>query len=394
MKKKRIYLISQTESELTQRGKRHPDLAKLLSQKGYDVTYISSNFYHADKLFFSEKKLKEAQALIPYKLLLIKTLAYKSNFSVRRVLSNLIFAYKVYRKLKKTSINDSIIIVPSRPIEILYYLSKIKRKKANNFEVIVDIRDVWPDAFKINNRFVSKGFNFYCNLFLKRSIPNFDKFLHVSPSFLKWLHRYHPNAKSEFIPLGYNKERFNCGIKPSRLVNEPIKIVYIGLLQYQIDIMPYIKAINEDQRFELYLYGDDGKGQRYKTVKSYVETNNISNVFFKGRLEQNQVCEYLKQCDIGIIPMITSSLPNKVFDYLGSELPILSLGENDCSGFVKDNQIGWSSSFDVENIKMINDIIYRDFEKDYQVKKKKVASIKENYSREVLFKKIIKVIEN
>ena len=43
--KKTIYIISQTESELTQRGKRHPDLAKLLSEKGLLCVINSLDLY-------------------------------------------------------------------------------------------------------------------------------------------------------------------------------------------------------------------------------------------------------------------------------------------------------------------------------------------------------------
>ena len=389
--KKNIYIVSQTESELTQRGKRHPDLAKLLAEKNYNVTYISSNFYHADKIFFSNADLKSAQERLPYRLELISTRAYKSNFSFNRVLSNLIFAFKVYKKLKKELKENSLIIIPSRPIEILYYISKLKRKK--DVEVIVDIRDVWPDAFKINNKIVSKIFTAYCNFFLNRSVSKFEKFLHVSPSFLNWLSRYSPNSTSDFIPLGYNPNRFNCEVVKPKIIVPPVKVVYIGLLQYQIDILPYIKSIENDLRFELYLYGDNGEGQRYASVFDYVNTNEIKNVFFKGKLNQDEVCIHLKKCDIGIIPMITSSMPNKIFDYLACELPIFALGKNDCSDFVNNNNIGWSSSFNVSEIKAVNDVVFKGINSDYNVKKQEVISNREKYSREILFKRIIEVIE-
>ena len=388
---KKIYIISQTESELTERGKRHPDLANVLAQKGYDVTYFSSNFYHADKVFFSNEELKKAQDKVPYKLELVSTCAYKSNFSINRVLSNLIFSFKVYKKLKKVLEENSLIIIPSRPIEILYYISKLKRKK--EVDVLVDIRDVWPDAFKINNRLISKAFYFYCNFFLKRSVSRFDKFLHVSPSFLIWLKRYNNTATSHFIPLGYNPLRFNCDVNKPDKLKAPIKIVYIGLLQYQIDILPYIRAIENDSRFELYLYGDDGQGQRYEMVYNYVITNKLNNVYFKGRLAQDEVCQYLKKCDIGIIPMITSSMPNKIFDYLACELPILALGENDYSDFIVENNFGWFSTFNVEDLKKVNNTIYKTIDKDYKIKKQQIVSKKNKYSREILFENIIEIIE-
>ena len=45
---KKIFLISQTESELTQRGKRHPNLADFLTNNGFDLEYYSflRNTFH------------------------------------------------------------------------------------------------------------------------------------------------------------------------------------------------------------------------------------------------------------------------------------------------------------------------------------------------------------
>ena len=63
---KKIYIISQTESHLTMRGKRHPNLADFLASKDYDLTYISSDFYHADKRHFKNNEIIEAQNQLKY----------------------------------------------------------------------------------------------------------------------------------------------------------------------------------------------------------------------------------------------------------------------------------------------------------------------------------------
>ena len=161
---KKIILISQTESHLTQRGKRHPNLADMLSANGYDVEYFSSSFYHADKVQFTNEQVHEVNKMLGYKLHIIKSLSYFKNIGLRRIISNIQFSIKVYKRLKKINLDNSLIIVPSRPIEILFFLSKLKKR--TNVEVLVDIRDVWPDAFNIKNKFLKNGFKFYCNLFL------------------------------------------------------------------------------------------------------------------------------------------------------------------------------------------------------------------------------------
>ena len=389
---KKIYLISQTESHLTQRGKRHPDLANFLCANGYDLEYFSSNFYHAEKIHFTNEQLEEANKTIGYKLHLIKTISYFKNIGIRRIISNIQFSIKVYKNLKKKNLDHSIIIVPSRPVEITYFLSKLKKR--TNVEVLVDIRDVWPDAFNIKNKFLKKGFEFYCNFFLKNKVSSFDKFIHTCPQFLDWLTRYSPDAESLFIPLGYDSERFQRlgSHSESDLVDTKINFVYIGLLQYQIDILPFIKAMEKDVRFTLTLYGDNGEGERYNQVISYLSENNIDNVFVKGKLPQDKVGEILCIYDIGLMPMKAKfAFPNKVFDYLAMSLPIFSIGKHDTSIFVSENKIGWVSSFEVDEIKpLLNQISKNDINKF----KSEIAGIKTSYSREKLYQLYIKKIKD
>jgi len=391
---KKIYLISQTESHLTQRGKRHPDLANFLCANGYDLEYFSSNFYHAEKVHFTNEELEEANKTIGYKLHLIKTISYFKNIGLRRIISNIQFSIKVYKNLKKRNLDNSLIIVPSRPVEITYFLSKLKKR--TNVEVLVDIRDVWPDAFNIKNKFLKKGFEFYCNFFLKNKVNNFDKFIHTCPQFLDWLGRYSPNSKSLFIPLGYDSKRFEKleDHLKDKTKTDQINFVYIGLLQYQIDILPFIKAIEKDDRFTLTLYGDNGEGERYNEVISYLADNNIDNVFVKGKIPQDKVGEILCNYDIGLMPMNAKfAFPNKVFDYLAMSLPIFSIGKHDTSIFVSENKIGWVSSFDVDEIRTILNEIANDKNNNINEFKKKITRIRTSYSRENLYQLFLKKIK-
>ena len=39
------------------------------------------------------------------------------------------FSLKVYKKLKHKDLENTVIIIPSRPVEIIYFIAKLKRKK-------------------------------------------------------------------------------------------------------------------------------------------------------------------------------------------------------------------------------------------------------------------------
>ena len=86
-------------------------------------------------------------------------------------------------------------------------------------------------------------------------------------------------------------------------------------------------------------------------------------------------------------PQYTTSIPNKIFDYLASNLPIIVLGQNDSADFVEEQGFGVSCSFD-------DQVFQRALEKfDYQLFIKFSKSIEEKklkFSRDELHNEIFK----
>lgn len=197
MIKNNIYIVSPTESELTSRGKRHPNLANYLSNKGWEVNYISTDFNHSEKRLFSKKEYSEAIQKISYKLTLLNVGLYDTNVSPRRVLWNQRFAYKCYLLLSQLLHGGDILIVPSRPPELIYVATLLKRQK--KCRIILDIRDIWPDALTESSGLSKFVFSTYCNLFLNKSVNRYDSFIHVAPSFLNWLQRYAPEKNQHLF---------------------------------------------------------------------------------------------------------------------------------------------------------------------------------------------------
>lgn len=255
---------------------------------------------------------------------------------------------------------------------------------------MLDIRDVWPDALGGVGFLKKIVFSTYCNLYLKPSLKRIDTFVHIAPSFMKWLHRYAPKADSTFIPPGFDRDRWDV-MKRRRLAkNSSISFVFVGALQHQLDVMPLLAALVDRPRFSLTLVGDNGTGQRYPEVKGFIEKNRMSNVALKGRMTPAEVVEELRHHDIGVVPMITSSMTNKMFDYIAAYLPVLSLGANDSSDFVRQYDIGWTAPFDPEAIGSLLDGLYAE---DVNNKAGNVQAIRAQFDRKYLFKQFIDIIE-
>ncbi len=373
-------MVTPFENGLAKRGTRFIDIAEMLFDEGYQVEYYTSNFSHAYKYIFSQKQIVSEKEKRRYPIHFIPVKGYSKNISIQRIWSNFLMSRDLLTVLKKTVTNDDIVIIPSRPVDFVYYISKLK-KQNKHLKLVLDIRDIWPDAFNTKNVL----FEYYCNYFLNRSLNKFDLFFHISPSFQSWLNRYYKEVKSIFVPPGFSTLRWENTPFIEKKESKIIKFVFVGALQYQLDILPFIKAISNKEKYHLTIIGEDGQGQRFSECNDFIKNNETLNVEIKGVMEPDQIPLILYKYDIGIIPMISSSITNKTFDYIASYLPIFALGDNDTSDFVKNLSIGWSSSFQVKDIELILEQIT--FAK-INIIRKDISKIRETYSRDNLYKKI------
>ncbi len=202
----RFFIIGPTESVLTKRGNRFPNIAEYLNNKGDEVIYYTSDFYHAEKRFFKLKEIEEAKNTLGYELTVFKTLGYYNNVSVRRVLHNFFFSLQVFLKLLFGVNKNDIIFLPSRPVELIYFIALLKRLKG--VKIYLDIQDIWPDALVTKSKKKKKIFETYCNAFLRPALKHYNNTIHVAPSFKNWLKRYSSYTTSVFIPLGWENKRW------------------------------------------------------------------------------------------------------------------------------------------------------------------------------------------
>lgn len=379
-----IYIISPFESKIEARGTRNIELSNLLISNEYDVTFITSDFSHQFKKNYSIHEMNEKLDNEKYKTVILQVAPYFTNLSIKRMKTHISFAYQLYKFLNKNMKDGDTLITSSIPPELTLAVYLLKRKQ--NITTILDVRDIWPDAFPLKNNLVGILFSFYCNTIYKLTLRSFDKISYVAHSFDSWVSKYTTNNSKVFIPLGYDADRWNS-IKYEQTSNK-IKLVYIGNISYQFDIRLIVDFVNKNEKFEFHIIGD---GDTFKELKNISETER--NIFY-GRCKPEKVVELVKLKDIAILPISensTAHMPNKLFDYLGAGIPILSLGQNDSSLFIEENNIGWVSSFDLENIKTtLNSISEEDMLKKHQ----NIIEIRSEYSKKFLYNKFLNILNN
>lgn len=377
-----IEIISPFENSLTKRGNRHPFLADLLMKSGYNVKYISSNFYHAEKRTLSKKEINIIKKQKNYKQIFFSVPGYKSNYSLSRIITHQIFSLKLFLYLISHPAPD-LIIIPSRPPELIFFVTYAKFLKG--FRVVIDVRDIWPEGYPKRD-ILYIFFYIYCNLLQYFSVPSQKNFVYTTPFFLKWINRYKNNCKPKFITIGYDQNRWNDN-KPLKKIGKEKKIVYIGNITQTMNFYPLIDGIKEFNNWSLTIIGG---GDKLIETKKYIDNNNIKNVFFTGFIDKNLLPSLIKKFHISVIPFYKSGMPNKLFDSIGSYRPILAFGNNDTSKFVENNDIGWKIGFNK------NDVVgFLCNIKNNEIIKKSnnIKRIREKYSKEYLYTKYVDYIQ-
>ena len=365
---------------MTKRGNRHPLIADMLVKKGYDVTYVTTNFYHADKTFFKKEDIQRAVSSVPYKLKVQKNVGYKKILSPKRILSHMEFSLKTALFLLKNKAD--LVIIPSRPMELIFvtsWISFIKR-----YDIILDVSDIWPDAFPKKD--VSNIiFKIYCSIFLYLSMWNIHNFIYVSPSFFSWIKRYSKPKNVIYVPLGYDNDRWK-DIKEPTINGGSWKLLFIGNFSLNFNFYPLIDAIGENKNIRFTMVGG---GDNVDLIKRYIKKKEYDNIKLTGFVDKAAVIDYMNYNDITVIPMIGQSIPNKFFDSIGGKRSIIVFGDYDTASFVKKEKIGWVVNFNKNDIsKLLRSLNVKDYHEKYN----NISIIRSSYSKTSLYKEVIFLI--
>ncbi len=130
-----------------------------------------------------------------------------------------------------------------------------------------------------------------------------------------------------------------------------------------------------------------GSGDVFETLKELVNTLNLKEkVYIKDKMSYSELMEYTKIADLGLsLDKGTNlnyeySLPNKVFDYIQAQIPLLVSNRKEVADLVLKNNIG----FVVENLKPKNlaNAVRKIFSEDnqYQIWKENLDKTSKKYN--------------
>lgn len=276
--------------------------------------------------------------------------------------------------------------------------------KKYNIRFIIDIQDLWPEAFKMVFHVPVISNIIFWPL---KNIANYvyksaDDIIAVSETYVNRAVKVNNKYKNKLsVFLGTELSEFDRYKNENKIQfnDKNIRLAYIGTLGHSYDLKCTIDAISilKNQGLKNIKFIVMGDGPLKEKFESYAREKQIDAEFL-GRLEYAKMVGTLCSCDIAINPIsrgAAQSIINKVGDYAAAGLPVISTQEcEEYRNLVEEYKIGFNCENNNSNdlAEKIN-ILYNDekLRKEFGNNNRKLAE--EKFDRNRTYNEIVKLME-
>jgi len=383
MKFKRIYFVNAGEPLPIEGNKPHrmSHWMTKLSQKGYDISFITTDFEHQRKIWITQKKIPKGYHLLKSRF------GYKKNVSIKRLANH----YFLGKSLKKMLLNleKPDLIVCSYPTIYMSYIATIYGKK-NDIPVLVDVRDLWPDIFI--NPIIGRFLLFPLYIQKNFIFSNATIIAGVSPRYVEWATSDSSSMLNvlpltQYSPIPKGREVLNS--------RNPLKLIFVGTLgdTYDLDLINKIsESLTLSQiNHEIVVCGDGPKKEAFLKA-----TELIPQVIFLGWLKKKDLDLVLKSSHIGLMLYKDTSpqgWPNKLIEYMSFGLPVVNSLPGESWKLIREERVG--INIEHGNLEPMISWIKKEVIPNYQHNSEQTLKVfKEFFDEETTFNKLLKIIDD
>lgn len=301
-----------------------------LQQRGYQTTYITSDFDHIRKQPFT----CEVPGCVQ-----LRTKPYKKNLSVARILSHRRFARDTFRYIEKENLQPDVIVALLPPNFVGHYAAEYK-KKHPQVKLIFDIFDMWPETFPggLVKKLLAPAFGVWAYV-RNHSLPKADFVMTECELFRRLLKL--TEERSKIVPLCSKA----LDISPEDIVlsDKQLDLCYLGSINNVVsipDICDLIGRLTPKKPVTLHIIGT---GEQEQALIDGAKAAGANVQFYGPIFETKRKLEIMNRCHFGLNLMRTSvciGLTMKSVDYFRHDLPIINNVPADTERLVKENGIG------------------------------------------------------
>lgn len=383
---------------------RHYDLAKVMVDKGHEVTLFASSFLAYLFKWRNSKKKNYSENVNGVLYEWLWTFPYYGN-GVRRIINMISYFFvSIWRGLKIKEHPDVIVGSSVHLFACLaaYFLAKIKKSI-----YVVEIRDLWPRTLIDFGAMSEKHPAVIMFGLIERFVyKKADQIIVTLPGAVSYIKDFGvPEENIHYIPNGISLTRKEQLNNESSLENEIVEIrnkhkkiaMYVGAHGIANSLKTIIESAKylSDEDIAFVLIGDGPEKENLINLAS-----ELNNVYFFNSIPKDEVLSTLNLADVQLVAMLDTSLYkygislNKLNDYLLVGKPILFAG-NVYNNIVKDAQAG--ITVEPENPKLFADGIREIFQWNSEqldkVKESSYAYLNNNHNIEKLAQKFLEVCQ-
>jgi glycosyltransferase involved in cell wall biosynthesis len=317
-------------------GTRHYDLASTLMHLGWAVEIVASDLSLATRTYRKRSSRLDARAIhdtvggVPFTYLWAGS--YQRN-DWRRVLSMLLFGISAAGLLTFRRLRDHTIFIGSSPHLFAAFgtwLASVVRRRSFIFEV----RDLWPESYAEVSGGGEGGIPYrlmrwMADVMYRRS----DAIIVLAEANRERVAaRGADPSKVSCIPNGVNLQEFAEPVSEFSPRTGAVRFIYTGAHGPANGLDVVVRACAALERdgvddIEVLLVGD---GPAKAELASLVKQLGVGNIEMRGLIPKNEIPELLRTADVGLMILAPVELfsygvsPNKLFDYLAANLPVLT----------------------------------------------------------------------
>ena len=307
-------------------------LGEMLAERGHQVELVVSDFDHSVKSHRKEGSV--AHDAYKFKIAILHEPGYPNNISVKRLWSHYQWGQNVEKYLKSVEKPDVVYCaIPSLTASV----RAAKYCKKQGVKFIVDVQDLWPEAFvlAVKNKLLQQVFKPIAG-YVNQAYRKADVIVAVSETYAnRALKVNDKDAKAISVFLGNDGGLFDEA-RNLQIEERPegmLQLCYIGTLGYSYDLKCAIDAValyGQHEELPPMQFLIIGRGPLKDEFENYAKQKHI-NAIFTGALPYPEMVARMCSSDILINPIMkgaAQSITNKVGDYALSGLPVVSTQEN------------------------------------------------------------------
>jgi glycosyltransferase involved in cell wall biosynthesis len=318
-------------------------LSEILAQRGHAVRWYCSTFHHNAKTLYA---VGEQRELLPsgVELQMIHAGSYARNLSLARIRHHRRLV-KRWRKMVEATDERPDVILVAYPI-IEWVRAALNYARPLGIPVVVDVRDMWPDNFanyaptplKPLVKLVTQLLYPYAGRVLREA----NYLTSMSSYVLRWALKKSGRKEGQDCRIFYLGTALSDGaLTPKSLpqAGEIIRAAFMGSLGHTADVLTIAAAakilMNEAAPIHITIAGDG------MMMPQLHDSQGTPKMFaLPGWLNTESARALLLGSDLALLTGDAEAMPNKFFDYLAAQLPIVCSLRGECREYIEAHRLG------------------------------------------------------